>query len=156
MTTSSKDRKLCHLFQWKFQQWPHLCFPVLKLLNSATNKQIPIIPVSLVKTLVKKPKHIREKLLLAHLCQTHAPPQSPKRLCTSPQAVELGFPWKPACPLHQSWKHSGQGGEEPLCKSPVITQTLEQGSLRQRERWGNSLSCLSPEQHSSYRLVHEI
>lgn len=38
MMTSSKDWKLCHLFQWKLQQWPHLCFPVLQLLNSATNK----------------------------------------------------------------------------------------------------------------------
>lgn len=156
---SSKDWKLCHLLQWKLQQCPLLCFPVLELLNSAANKQTPIIPSFSREdflTLVKKPEHIRDKFLLAHLHQTHAPSQSPRWLCTSPQAEELGLLWKSACPLHQSWKHSGQGGQEPLCKSPVITQTLAQGSLRQRERWGNSLSCLSPEQHSSCRLVHEV
>lgn len=156
--TSSKDWKLCHLFQWKVQPWPPLCFPILEFRNSATNKKIPIIPVSLVRIFRRWLRNLNtsERFLLAHLCQTHGAAQSQKWPRTSPQAVELGLPWKSPCPLHQSWENSGQRGQEPLCKSPVTTQTLAQGSLKQRERRGNSLNCLSPEQHSSHRLVYEI
>lgn len=49
LMTSYKNWKLCHQFQWKVQPWPPLCFPILEFQNSATNKKIPIIPVSLVR-----------------------------------------------------------------------------------------------------------